>query len=325
MTITPHLSHSHRFARGATSITASLSLLLGTLTAVAAMNVVSAPEAQAADRISQQTGFNARAWTVTPADATGTRYVGGDFTSYHAWDTGIGGAVDAVTAAVDPSFPYVEGWPYAEVVVPDGSGGWFIGGGINNVDGQSVSRVAHLNADGSLDTSWAPSVTGGNGVWAMAKVGNTLLIGGDFLQVNGTTRTRLAALDATTGALLSWAPTANSTVHNMAVYGNTVYIVGQFRNLAGSTRNLAGSVRLDARTGGAGGTCLDNWDATDCLTAWDPNLGGSGVKSVAADGTSVWLGGAIESIGGQTRWGLGKVSAVTGAVDPWNPDRKSVV
>jgi hypothetical protein len=64
------------------SLGLSIALVGASLTTVAIRDVASAPQAQATERISQQSGFNARAWTVTPPDASGNRYVGGDFTSY---------------------------------------------------------------------------------------------------------------------------------------------------------------------------------------------------------------------------------------------------
>lgn len=319
MTFNPHMSQSRRLARGATSIAASLSLLLGTLTAIATITVAAAPEAQATNRISQQTGFNARAWTVTSPDASGTRYVGGDFTSYKAWDTGNGAAVDATTGVVDPTFPKVSSWPYSDVVVPDGTGGWFIGGGINNVGGDGISRLAHLNADGSLDTGFAFSFTGGQAILALALDDTALIVGGSFTAVDGQSRTNLAAFDVVTKTLMPWAPVANGAVHTLKMDDTQVYIGGNFSQLAGQARGLAGSIRLDERTGPATGTCLTNWDNVDCLTSWNPNVGGWGVKDIVADDTYVWLGGAISSIGGQARSGLGRVLASTGAVDPWDP------
>ncbi len=282
--------------------------------------LLAALPAHAQVRLSQDPSFNARVWTLTSPDADGIRYVGGDFTSHKAWRTGVGGVFDATTGAIDTSFPSVSAWPYARTVISDGNGGWYVSGGINNVGGSGVSRVAHINADGTLDSTFNPSVSGGQGVWSMAKVGNTLLIGGDFTSVDGQTRTRLAALDATTGDPLSWAPIANGTVWSIAVSGGTAYLGGNFSQLAGQTRNLAGAIRLDARTGGATGTCLDNWDATDCLTAWNPTVAGWGVLSIAIDGSKVFLGGNVTSIGGQARGQLGAVDITTGAVDPWNPD-----
>lgn len=281
-----------------------------------------AGQALAVDRISQMPGFNARAWTVTPPDANGVRYVGGDFTSYKAWQTGIGVAVDASTGAVDASFPQIGGWPYAETVVPDGSGGWYVSGGISSVGGAGASRLAHLNADGSRDTGWAPTVSGGQGVWAMAKVGDTILIGGDFSSVNGQARSRLAAI-GTDGTLRPWAPVANSGIHAITVHGDTAYIGGNFSQLAGQTRGLAGAIRLGARTAGASGTCLTDWDAADCLTAWNPNASGWGVKQIVTDGSAVYLAGAITSIGGQSRGYLGRVDATTGAVAAWDPQLNS--
>ena len=291
--------------------------LIASVCALAFLLLAALP-ASAQVRLSQDPSFNARVWTLTTPDADGTRYVGGDFTSYKAWRTGMGGAFDATTGEIDTSFPTVSGWPYTSTVISDGNGGWYVSGGINNVGGTGVSRVAHINADGSVDTNFLPSVSGGLGVWSLAKVGNTLLIGGDFTAVNGQSRSRLAALNASTGALLDWAPITNSTVWSIAVSGGTAYIGGGFSSLAGQTRNRAGAVRLDARTGGVSGTCLDAWDATDCLTGWDPNVSG-GVLSIAIEGTQIFLGGVINSIGGQSRGGLGVVDATTGAVDSWNP------
>ena len=304
------MSGRARIARGLAAVVA-----LGALLVVAG-------QALAVDRISQMPGFNARAWTVTQPDANGVRYVGGDFTSYKAWQTGNGVAVDASTGAVDASFPQIGGWPYAETVVPDGSGGWYVSGGISSVGGAGVSRVAHLNADGSRDTGWTPTVSGGQGIWAMEKVGDTILIGGDFTSVNGQARSRLAAI-GTDGTLRSWAPVANSAVHTITVHGDTAYIGGNFGQLAGQARGLAGAVRLDARTAGAGGTCLDNWNDADCLTAWNPTASGWGVKQIVTDGSAVYLAGAITSIGGQSRGYLGRVDATTGAVAAWDPQLDS--
>lgn len=306
-------------------ISASLTrpLVLALLGATTALALALPADAQV--RLTQDPSFNARVWTLTTPDADGIRYVGGDFTSYKAWRTGVGGVFDATTGAVDTSFPSVSAWPYARTVISDGNGGWYVSGGISNVGGSGVSRVAHINADGSRNTSFSPSVTGGQGVWSMAKVGNTLLIGGDFTGVNGQTRTRLAALDATTGALLSWAPVANGTVWSIAVSGDIAYIGGNMSQLAGQTRNLAGSVRLDGRTGGGTDTCLTSWDNADCLTAWNPNVAGWGVLSIAVDGSRVFLGGNVSSIGGQARGSLGAVDATTGAVESWNPALNSQV
>lgn len=271
-----------------TSFLASITLVAGSLTAIATTAVITAPEAQAANRITQQTGFNARAWTVTQPDANGTRYVGGDFTSFQAWDTGGSARVSISDASVDATFPRVNGEVHA--VAPDGSGGFVIGGNFNSVDGQTRTRLAHIRSDGSLNPGFAPVVN--NQVLSVAVTGTTVIIGGLFEQVNGTARLRSAAVDLTNGALLSWNPTASSWVRVVRVVGEDVYVGGQFTSLGGLPRNRLAQVRLDARSN-ATGTCLDNWDASDCITDFAPTFGGYGVFDVAVSGTTVYAIGSF--------------------------------
>lgn len=297
------------------SLVSSMALLASSVVVFSPIGI--AP-ASADNQIQKQTGFNARAWTVTSPDSQGIRYIGGDFTSYQAWDTGSGAAVSASTGEVDATFPRVSGWPYQKAVVSDGAGGWYIGGGISNVGGTSVSRAAHLMADGILNTDWLPSITGGQGVLTMAKFGDVIILGGSFTAVNGTARNRIAAIKED-GTLLDWNPNANSIVHTIRILGETAYITGQLTNLAGSSRNLAGAVRLGARTDEAGETCLTAWSAADCLTDWNPNVSGWGILDIAVDSTYTYITGHFGSVGGQTRNHAAKVLTSTGAVEAWNP------
>ena len=59
--------------------------------------------------------------------------------------------MDATTAAVDASFPQVTGGVFASAA--DGMGGFHIGGNFTAVDCVTRNNAAHINADGSLDTS----------------------------------------------------------------------------------------------------------------------------------------------------------------------------
>lgn len=294
-----------------------MTILMLLATALVVITPGTAAPAHAANQIQKQTGFNARSWSVTSPDSQGIRYVGGEFTSYQAWNTGSGAAVNPTTGEVDPSFPSVSGWPYERAVVSDGAGGWFIGGGMSSVGGRAVSRAAHLKADGTLDTNWLPVVTGSQGVLTMAKYGDVIILGGSFTAVNGVTRNRLAAIK-TDGTLLPWNPNADHIVQTISVSGDTAYIGGLFSNLDGASRNLAGSVRLGARTGVAGETCLTAWDAADCITAWNPNVSGWGVLSLAVDSTYTYLTGHFSTVGGQTRTHAAKVLTSDGTVQSWN-------
>ena len=76
---------------------------------------------------------------------------------------------------------------------PDGK--VLIGGSFTSVNGTNRNRIARLNADGSLDSSFNPG-TGANGAVRAIVVqpdGN-VLIGGNFTTVNGVLRPYVARL-----------------------------------------------------------------------------------------------------------------------------------
>src|SRR5262249_47767975 len=61
---------------------------------------------------------------------------------------------------------------------------------------------------------------------------------------------------------------------------------------------------------------------------WDPNVVAGALYAMATDGGNVYIGGAfVESVGGQPRSNLAKISGSgTGAVDPlWDPDVNDIV
>lgn len=73
-----------------------------------------------------------------------------------------------------------------------------IGGTFTTVDGVSRNRIARLNSDGSLDTSFNPSAGGAdatvNAVYTQSD--GKVLIGGQFNGVNGVSRARIARLNS---------------------------------------------------------------------------------------------------------------------------------
>ena len=281
------------------------------------MLVATAP-AEAVDRISRQTGFNARSWTLTQPDANGIRYVGGDFTSYKAWNTGNIAALSTTTGEVNPQFPNVSTWPTVYSVTGDGAGGFYVAGGALTVDGQSRSRLVHILADGSTDPNFLPTLNDRVLGVEYDPVTQTVFAVGMFTQANGQTRNRVAAFD-TSGTLKSFNPNSNAWTWSIKVSGSNAYIAGNFGNIAGANRGRAASVRLGARTGGATGTCLDNWDNTDCLNAFDPQSTGWAILDLAVDGGTAYIAGNLNTVGGTARTGLAAVDATTGALDSWNP------
>src|SRR5262245_29172938 len=85
-----------------------------------------------------------------------TIYIGGDFT-FIGPVTGGWVAIDASTGAAHQPYAQVAG--AVNVITPDGSGGWYLGGSFTTVSGQSRNNIAQLDAGGNL-TPWNPNANG---------------------------------------------------------------------------------------------------------------------------------------------------------------------
>ena len=142
----------------------------------------------------------------------------------------------------------------------------------------------------------------------------TIYIGGAFSNIGGQARNNIAAIDAVTGTATSWNPNAdNGVIVAIAVSGDVVYSSGLFSTIGGQARNYLAA--LDSTSGDA--------------TTWNPNPGGGPAKgytslpvtniSVSGDGKTIYLGGWMTTIGGETRKKIAAVDA-NGIVTSWNPD-----
>ena len=65
-----------------------------------------------------------------------------------------GSSLDISTGVPNLAFAKPNG--SVSTVVPDGSGGWYIGGSFTQVGGQTRNYIARINADGSLNP-WNPN------------------------------------------------------------------------------------------------------------------------------------------------------------------------
>ena len=233
----------------------------------------------------------------------GTIYIGGEFTQVGP-ATGGGVPLDAASGALPASFPKVAGQVYD--AVPDGAGGWYVGGSFTAVGGLPRFNLAHVASDLSV-SAWDPSAS--SPVWALAMSGSTIYVGGYFTNVGGQARNAIAALDAMTGAAMPWNPGANYYVRAIAASGSTVYVGGEFTTIGGQPRNFIAA--LDATTGAA--------------TAWNPNASTT-VRALAVSGSTIHAGGNFTSIGGQLRNHIAALDAATGAAIPaWDPNANSWV
>lgn len=186
-----------------------------------------------------------------------------------------------------------------EACIPDGLGGWFVGGWFRDVAGLPRQNLVQVRADGSL-SGWAPRVNGD--VKAMARIGQTLYIAGDFTQVNDVPRSRLAAVDATSGALLPWNPAPNGYVLTIAATPTRVFVGGSFTSISGVARGRL--AELDPTTGTA---LAMNVPAND----W--------VNVLAVADSTLYVAGYFSSLGGLPMKGLGAIRLTTGTALAWAP------
>ena len=157
-------------------------------------------------------------------------YLGGSFTNIGP-ATGSGVPVDTVSAQVVNGFPVVKGT--IQAAVPDGAGGWFLGGSFTSVGGQARANLAHVLSDLSV-AAWNPGAD--QAVFTLALQGGVLYAGGDFQNIGGASRSRIAAIDSSSGLALGWNPGADAGVRALAATDSVLYAGGSFLNIGGASR-----------------------------------------------------------------------------------------
>ncbi len=238
------------------------------------------------------------------ARAGDTIYIGGRFDRVGP-RTGPGVEV-ALDGSRNPGLPEIAGAGPSSVVgsggwlsavAPDGSGGWFVGGLFTHVGGVPRTNLAHIRADHSVDPSFSPYVN--DAVQTLAVSGTTVYAAGLFTSIGGQPRNRIAALNGLDGSVTAFDPNANAAVETLAISsdGSIIYAGGRFTMIGGQPRlSLAA---LNAADGSA--TLTFNPSAT--------GTNGNGVvDALALLGSTLYVGGSFNSIGGQPRNNIGAVS-----------------
>jgi uncharacterized delta-60 repeat protein len=127
---------------------------------------------------------------------------------------------------------------YSVALQPDGK--VLIGGNFTSVNGTNRNRVARLNANGSLDSSFNPGTGVSGQVLSIAlQSDGKVLIGGLFTSVNGTNRNNIARLNANGSLDGSFNPGtgANGPVGSIALQPDgKVFIGGDFTTVNGVVR-----------------------------------------------------------------------------------------
>jgi len=132
-------------------------------------------------------------------------------------------------------------------VQPDGK--VLIGGGFEFYNGTARNRIARLNADGSLDTSFNPGAGADDAISALAlQPDGKVLIGGGFGFYNGTARNRIARLNADGSLDTGFDPGsgANDWVFSFVLQPDgKVLIGGWFTSYDGASRSGIARLNVD--------------------------------------------------------------------------------
>jgi hypothetical protein len=232
---------------------------------------------------------------LTLARSGSTLYVGGAFTSVGP-QTGGGVPVGLRDGLAVGTYPRVAG--EVKAVVPDGSGGWYIGGSFVGVGGLPRTNLAHILSDGSV-ASWRPDPDGD--VRTLVIHDGTLYVGGQFGHVAGQWRVSLCSFDLASGELTSWDPGFVGPwyylryVAAIVIHGDAVYVGGAFSSIGGAPRTCLAAV--DAHSGRP--------------LAWNPISEGE-VECLAERGRVLYVGGYFGSIGGRNQRCLASFDMPTG-------------
>ncbi|MFP9100387.1 fibronectin type III domain-containing protein, partial [Flavobacterium sp. RHBU_24] len=190
------------------------------------------------------------------------------------------------------------------VVVVQPNGKILIGGDFTHFNGVSRNKIARLNADGSLDTTFTPSTGFNNTVRSIVlQPDGAILVGGDFTTFGGSGSEYLVRLysDGGSDSSFNFASSTSSAVHCIALQPDgKILIGGYFSTSNGVARK--GISRLNSN-----GT-LD--------TTFNPGTGSNDlIYSIAlqADG-KILLGGAFTNFNNTSANKLVRLTT-TGAID----------
>ena len=186
---------------------------------------------------------------------------------------------------------------YTSAIQSDGR--IFIGGSFTSVNGTARYRVARLNSDGSLDSSFNPGSGASNYVYTSAiQSDGKIVIGGSFTSVNGVARNRIARLNADGSLDQSFDPGSGTsgTVFTSVVQADGKVIVGGYFTTA------SGVIR----------SCIVRLNADGSLDqSFDPGSGMNNTvltSAVQADGKII-VGGSFTTVNGVVRNRIARLNA----------------
>ncbi len=194
-----------------------------------------------------------------------------------------------------------------KAVVPDGAGGWHVGGTFTNIGPFAITNIAHILPSLGLDVGWNPLVIGST-VNALILDSGVLYAGGSFTRIQGQANSGgLFGLSTTNGSVV-WNPTLSGTVNALALTNGLIYAGGNFFSVGNSNNQDLAAISI----------------ATTFATGWNP-APDAAVLALQVSGTNIYVGGSFANIGSKARNRLAALSLSSGVATTWNPNPNGIV
>lgn len=219
----------------------------------------------------------------------------GSVDQFHNPDFGVSMVPGVVTSPPNLPNPGADGVVYDLAVQPDNR--TIIVGDFRNYNTVPRSRIARMNVDGSLDTSFDPGAGADDFISCLAaSPGGQWVIAGGFGSYDGQPRMRVARINSNGSLDPGFNPGdgPNGPVWAVAVRSDgRVYIAGDFTMVQGVPRRYVARLNRDGS--------LD--------TAFDPGVGPDGpvwALALQPDGRLL-IGGEFYTVTGQVRGGIARL------------------
>jgi uncharacterized delta-60 repeat protein/prepilin-type N-terminal cleavage/methylation domain-containing protein len=235
--------------------------------------------------------------------------IGGSLTSYNGTEVGRIARINA-DGSLDTSFNPGSGFNEAITTLAlQSDGKILVGGTFSQFNGVSRNRIARLNADGSLDTSFDPG-SGFNSSLTdvIIQSDGKILVGGVFASFNNVSRIRVARLnsDGTLDTSFDPGTGANNNVTDMDLQSDgKLVIIGRFTSYNGTAINRIARINSDGS--------LD--------TSFSPGVGpNTSVSTVSVKSDNkVVVGGVFTTFSGLSRRYIAQLNADGSLDTSFNP------
>ena len=229
-------------------------------------------------------GTNAQV-TSTAVDTDGKVYIGGLFTNYSGSATNYIARLNS-DGTLDTTFNIGTGFGASSnirTIAPLPSGDVVVGGSFSSYNGTSISNIAKISSNGTLDNTFRPQPSSAVNVVYIQADGK-ILVGGEFSTISGSSIGRIARLNSNGTLDSDFNPGVGlgSTVHDIAVQTDgKIIIAGNSTSYSGSTVQKVFRI-------------LDSGSVDTSFTA--PNIGAGTPYSLYLDSSEkVLVGGAFSS------------------------------